>query len=172
MVLYAAGRLDEALPLFERALDSVSEGRPIAGPYSLEWTMWLAQARRRAGDEEAAQAAVQIVRKDHAARRAAGRKNQQLDQTKAMIAGFEHDPDGVIAALKSAIQLGLRKTEIFDDPLFEDMRDDPRLIKLRQELDDILAVEHEKVLQLICFNNPAPDDWQPLPETCEGVVEL
>jgi hypothetical protein len=32
-------------------------------------------------------------------------------------------------------------------------------------------VEHDKVLQLICFNNPTPDNWQPLPETCEGVAE-
>jgi hypothetical protein len=35
----------------------------------------------------------------------------------------------------------------------------------------MLAEEHSKVLQLICFNNPVPDDWQPMPETCEGVVE-
>ena len=29
--------------------------------------------------------------------------------------------------------------------------------------------EHDKVLQLICFNNPVPDDRRPLPETCDGV---
>jgi hypothetical protein len=28
-----------------------------------------------------------------------------------------------------------------------------------------------KVLQLICFNNPVVNEWQPLPETCEEVVE-
>ena len=42
---------------------------------------------------------------------------------------------------------------------------------VQKKLDEILAAEHEKVLQLICFNNPVPDDWRPLPETCEGVVE-
>ena len=31
--------------------------------------------------------------------------------------------------------------------------------------------ERDKILQLICFNNPVPDDWQPLPETCEGVEQ-
>jgi hypothetical protein len=46
-----------------------------------------------------------------------------------------------------------------------------RFVALQNELDAILAVEHDKVLQLICFNNPVPGDWQPLPETCEGVVE-
>jgi hypothetical protein len=37
--------------------------------------------------------------------------------------------------------------------------------------DGMLADEHEKVLQLICFSNPVPDQWQPLLETCEGVLE-
>ena len=50
-------------------------------------------------------------------------------------------------------------------------RDEPRFVALQQELDAILAEEHDKVLQLICFNNPVPEDWQPMPETCEGVVE-
>ena len=55
--------------------------------------------------------------------------------------------------------------------MFEDLRDDPLYIALRRELEQILATEREKILQLICFNNPAPDDWQPMPETCEGVEE-
>jgi hypothetical protein len=38
-------------------------------------------------------------------------------------------------------------------------------------MEAIVAEEHEKILQLICFNNPVPDEWQPMPETCEGVQE-
>ena len=88
-----------------------------------------------------------------------------------MIAAFEHDPDRVIATLKSSMRLGLRDPNIFDEPIFEDLRDEPRFTALQREMDALLAEEHDKVLQLICFNNPVPDDWQPLPETCEGVVE-
>jgi hypothetical protein len=88
-----------------------------------------------------------------------------------MLAAFEHNPEGVITALKSAIQLGLREPQVFDDPIYEDLRDEPRFVALQQELDAILAEERDKVLQLICFNNPVPDNWQPLPATCEGVVE-
>jgi hypothetical protein len=58
-----------------------------------------------------------------------------------------------------------------DELGFEKMADDPQFIAVRNELDDIMVNEHKKVLQLICFNNPVPEDWQPLPETCEGVVE-
>ena len=171
IVLYLAGRIDEALPLYERLVDFVPEGRPIPGYMPVVMTMRLALARRKAGDEDGAQVAAQIARQDYLARRAAGRKNNIQDWAEAMIAAFEHNPDGVIAALKSAIQRGQRIRGWFDDPIFEDLRDEPRFVALQQELDAILSAEHDKVLQLICFNNPTPDNWQPLPETCEGVEE-
>jgi tetratricopeptide (TPR) repeat protein len=170
-VLYYPGRIDEALPLYERLFESAPEGRPIPGYASLPLTMRLAFARRQAGDEDGAQAIAEIVRQDHAARRAAGEKNQLQDQAEAMIAAFEHDPDRAIAALKLAIQRGLRGLIFLDEPIFEDVRNEPRFVALRQELVAILDAEHERVLQLICFNNPVPDDWQPMPETCDGVAE-
>jgi tetratricopeptide (TPR) repeat protein len=176
-VLYEAGRIAEALPLFERLRDFVPEGRPIEPGYYLDiwhWhsTMRLALARRIEGDEEGAQAAVQIVRQDLAAfSRVPGRKTKDEYLFEAMIAAFEHNPDDVIAALKSAIQLGLRDPRLFDDLIFEDLWHEPRFVALQQELDALLAVEHDKVLQLICFNNPVPDYCHPLPETCEGVEE-
>ena len=169
--LYTAGRVDAALPLYERLLDFAPEGRPISGRLGLMETIRLALARRQAGDEEGAQAVAQLARQDHAARRAAGRKESLQDLAEAMIAAFEHDPDRVIAALKSSMRLGLRSPNIFAEPIFEDLRDEPRFTALQREMDALLAEEHDKVLQLICFNNPVPDDWQPLPETCEGVVE-
>jgi hypothetical protein len=101
----------------------------------------------------------------------AGRKNQYEHRTEAMLAAFENSPEGVITGLESALQLGLRDPQVFDDPLFEALRDEPRFVGLRQELDAILSTEHDKVLQLICFNNPTPDNWRPLPETCEGVEQ-
>jgi tetratricopeptide (TPR) repeat protein len=174
--LYIAGRIDEALPHYERLLEFVPEGRPISGLVrqarsSNETMMRLALARRKTGDEDGAQAAARISRQDHAALGAAGAMNQFQHRTEAMIAAFENDPDRVIAALKSAVQRGLRDSQVFDDPIFEDLWNEPRFVALQKELDTILAAEHDKVLQLICFNNPVPGDWQPMPETCEGVVE-
>ena len=87
-------------------------------------------------------------------------------------AAFENNPGRVIAALKSAMQHGLRDPRLFGDPIFDDLWDEPRFVALEQELDGPLAAEHDKVLQLICFNNPAPAGWQPMAETCEGTVKI
>jgi tetratricopeptide (TPR) repeat protein len=164
LVLYYAGRLDEALPLYERALALAPEGRlqPV-------YMMQLGLTRRKAGDEEGAQTAAQLAMQDHAAARAGGQNYHMLE---ALIAAFEHNPDRAFAALQSAIQNGLRWAMFFDDPIFEDLRDNQRFVALRHELDAILAEEHSKILQLICFNNPVPDEWQPMPETCEGAVHV
>ncbi len=172
ILLDGAGRVDEALPLLEYALDEVPEGRPIlVGHLDHYVTLLLAKARRFAGDEVGAQAAAEIVRRDHAARSAAGREHPNHDIAGALIAAFDRDTEGAIAALRSAVRRGLRDRSVFDDSFFDEVREDPDFAALEAELDAILAEEREKVLQLICFNNPVPDDWRPLPETCEGVVQ-
>jgi hypothetical protein len=166
-----AGRFDEALPLLERALDISPDGRPISWRLDHLITMALADIRRRSGDEVGAEAVAAIVREDYAVRVAAGLEHENLDFWGALIAAFDRDHDAAIDRLRSSIRRGMRDKIIFESPQFEELRDDPRFIAVRQELDEILAEEREKVLQLICFNNPVPDDWRPLPETCEGVVE-
>jgi TolB-like protein/Tfp pilus assembly protein PilF len=171
-MLYLAGRVDEALPLYEQVLEFAPKGRPISTPMSDVRMIWLALTRRKAGDEEGAQAAIEIVKQDQVVLRAAGRINQEQLQTEAMIAAFEHDAGRVITAMELAIELGLRNPQVFDDPIFDNLRDDLLFVGLQQELDAILADEHKQVLQLICFNNPAPNEWQPMPETCEGVDKL
>jgi TolB-like protein/tetratricopeptide (TPR) repeat protein len=175
-VLYTAGRLAEALPVYESLWDFVPEGQPIPGVQWMdispnEMTMRLAYAHRMTNNKQHAQAAVKIVRQNHLARLASGRNNQHSHRTAAMLSALEQDTDGATAALASALQFGLRDPSFLDDPVFSQLRNEPRFIALQQELDAILVREHAKVLQLICFNNPTSDAWQPLRETCEGVEE-
>jgi hypothetical protein len=89
-----------------------------------------------------------------------------------MLAAFDNDIERVIESLKKAIKLGLRDQNLhFSTSSFVRLRGEPRFVALLAEMDKLIAEEHKTVLQLICFNNPAPEEWQPLPETCEGVVE-
>ena len=44
-------------------------------------------------------------------------------------------------------------------------------IAVQVEPDIFLGAEREKTLQMMCFNNPVPDEWQPLPETWERVTQ-
>ena len=170
--LVQAGRYREALPPLERALAKAPEGRPIAHEQGTRATIWLAEARQQMGDESGAQLAAGIARQDLAAQRAAGRDYVELWLTEAMLAAFDNDIDVVITLLQKAIDLGLRdRTLHFSAASFGGLQDEPRFVALEAELDAILTTERDKVLQLICFNNPVPEDWQPMLETCEGVVE-
>ena len=51
----------------------------------------------------------------------------------------------------------------------EALRDSQEFLTLKLKLDENLAKEHEKALQMMCYNNPVPEAWQPLPGTCMGV---
>ena len=170
-VLYRARRLEEALPLYERALALAPKGRTVQGGFGPYFTIQLALIRRKAGNEESAQEAARIARQGHASRHAAGEIGAMQDMLESLIAAFDHEPDRAIAALSSGLQGGLRWPLFLEDIMFDELRQDQRFVALRDELHAILAVEHEKILQLICFNNPVPDDWQPMPETCKGVDE-
>jgi tetratricopeptide (TPR) repeat protein len=170
-VLYRAGRFDEARALYERALELSPAKRPIrVSDWEPYYMIQLAVARRKTGDEKGALEAAGTIR-ERVARQVAEGSYQRYDLNAAMLAAFDNEPVGAIAALKSAVRRGLSWKVFLDDPVFEDLQDEPGFVAVRQELDENLAREHEKILQLICFDNPVPDEWQPLPETCEGVVE-
>ena len=89
----------------------------------------------------------------------------------AMVAAIEGDREKVLASLSAAIDAGLREDFMFREPAMAPYIEDPDFQALTTRLDAILEEARRNTLQLICFNNPASEVWQPLPETCEGVEE-
>ncbi len=178
--LYGSGRIEEAAELYERlymptpdapmTFDAAKSG-PLQEPIPVIRLMRLAQGRRMSGDETGARAAAEFARRGHEILLDAGHRNQNRFTAEAMLAAFEGRKADAIAALQSAIQYGLRVPAGLDDPIFDVIRDEPGFADLEKELDAIIAAEHAEVLQLVCFNNPVPDHWRPLPETCEGVIQ-
>jgi len=169
---YMVRSFDKASAIYERALERAPVGRPISGNMPVIKTMRLAYVRRIRGDEAGAQEMAAIARDEYAKMYAAGKRNGDIYTSAGMIAAFDNKSQRAIAALRTGVRdSSIRYRFAFDNPIFDALRDELGFIEVRKELDDIIAVEHEKVLQLICFNNPSPNVWRPLPETCEGVVE-
>ena len=162
-------RFEEAVDYYERILAMTPEGKPIGQWWNLTVTMNFAVARGALGDEQGAQEIAGIVQKDIDARRAAGEVNMELALAEAMLAAFNNDRELAISALRSAVQHGLPFLVYVDGPVFDVLRDNPEFISLRNQILALRTAEHDKSLQLICFNNPVPDEWQPLKETCKGV---
>jgi hypothetical protein len=169
---YFARRFKKALPLYERLLAETPPGQLTGRIYPLISTLRFAFTRRISGDEAGAQEVADIVREVYAKQHAEGKRGFQHSVAAAMIAILDDDPERAIEELRTGIRdHGLRVDLYFDEPIFDAIRNELGFIDVRKELDTIIAIEHEKVLQLICFNNPVPNEWRPLPETCEGVVE-
>jgi hypothetical protein len=101
----------------------------------------------------------------------AGYKDQFIARGQAMIAAFDRDRDTAIAAIEKAIDRGMRDPGFLRDPIFDEMRDDPRFLASVQKIAADLAKQRGDVLQLICFHNPVPHAWRPLPKTCAGVKQ-
>jgi hypothetical protein len=146
-------------------------GRPIIDVFSSshEPTVRMALGRRQAGDMAGAEAVIRLVQRDFEAQRRAGFFSQYMSRAEAMIAALEGDPESAISLIRDALDRGLTERLFFIEPAFENLREDAEFLALKDELERRLLQEHERVLQLICFENPVPDAWQPLPETCEGV---
>ena len=166
--LYMAGRLEEARPYYERLRDFQPAGRPINN-FGISM-MRLAFARRNSGEEESAQEAARITRSDYDLLVDAGNNDPNLIHSRMMMEAFDRDFDGAIASMEAAYERGMRNPVIYSDPIFGEIWDDPRFVAQLQKMDTDLARQHEEVLQVLCINNPVPDAWRPLPETCAGVT--
>jgi hypothetical protein len=79
----------------------------------------------------------------------------------------EDDADGALTALRTAMDMGWRDPLVLREPCLQKLGGDPRFAALKSELEQLIAADHAKVLQLICHDNPIPTVWQPRKETCQ-----
>jgi TolB-like protein len=89
-------------------------------------------------------------------------------QIKAEIALLRGDWDGYVNLMQSAIDSTMVRGVIFGHPMLAPHRDKPEFKQLQERLQAIHDREHREILQLVCTENPIPDSWQPLPETCKS----
>ena len=168
--LHLSGEIEQAQILYEEMLSQLA-GRPVYYPMyaTLEPTARAAFGRLNSGDAKGADELVKLAmqwQREHA--RAELRGNGYY-RAGAILAGLEGDQATALLNLENAISSGLRDRSVFSEPALQAFRDVPQFHELEARLEAILASEREKALQMICFNNPVADAWQPLASTCEGV---
>ena len=169
-LLHLSGDIESAQVFFEEMLRD-QDGRPIRDNFngSLEQTLLAAFGRIKRGHSDGAKLLIEQIRIDQVKAREAGSADATIGRVDAMLAALDSDRDGVIAGIRFAQEKGMRDPLFFNTPVFEFVQNDTEFLKLKQDTQNKLKIERDKALQLVCFNNPIPDTWQPLPETCAGV---
>jgi TolB-like protein len=172
-VLHVSGDLAAAQEYYERLLLAYD------GYLIIDWfntsaipTARAAYGRLAAGDDEGAAELIGLLTREMNLREQAGVRDNYMFITAAMVAAMDGNGEQVIANLQTAIETGLRHRIILHEPTLAAYRNDPEFQRLAALLDAMVAEEHNKTLQLICFDNPAPNVWQPLAKTCADVEKL
>jgi tetratricopeptide (TPR) repeat protein len=169
--LHLSGDIEQAQILYEERLASHPD-LPIIDTSSETnaATARAALGRLRAGDEAGARKLIELTTDDLRQRNRAGFVHGEYYRSAAIIAALEGDDILALENIEKAIERGPRDPSLFSEPAFDALRDSQEFQALESRLDSILAAQRAEALQMMCFNNPVPDAWQPLPETCEGVA--
>jgi tetratricopeptide (TPR) repeat protein len=171
--LHLADDVDQAQTLYEELL-SVRPGVAIIdqNSESVAPTARAALGRLRAGDEEGSRELIELAREDLRQRSAAEFIHGEFYRAAAIVSMLDEDHEGALENLERAIERGPRDPSLFSEPAFAPLLQSQKFKALESRLESILAGQRVNALQAICFDNPVAGEWQPLPETCAGVVRL
>lgn len=132
-------------------------------------TVRMAYGYIRAGDDNAAQTVIANYRNDMQKRLDAGVTYFSDLMAEALACSIEQDEACTFEYLRKAMADGARSDRFFNEPGFQRLKDHPEFLSLKAGMHHLVMQEQAKIVQLVCFNNPIPDIWQPLSETCSGV---
>jgi TolB-like protein/Tfp pilus assembly protein PilF len=125
---------------------------------------------RQLGDEAAAMETISLHRVDLAKREEIGQIFFPEHLAEAMARAMEGEDEAAFESIRTAIGLGLREVSFFREPSLQSLAGHPEFSALQSEVKGLADKEHMEVLQLICLENPIPETWQPMKETCAGVT--
>ncbi len=168
--LHLSGAVSEAQPIYEDLMiaqpdvvlsDQINENNVPAAR--------AAYGRLAAGDADGAERLADLVTQDLEERRRAWLIHGGNYRSAAIIAMVRGDPEGALELLGQAVQTGPLDPTLFSEPAFAGLHESSLFRELESEYQNVFAEERAKTLQILCYDNPAPDVWPPLPETCAGV---
>jgi len=170
-VLYLQADYDEMLRRF-RAMQLDTPGqREMFSIFYARNLMRLGWIMRGKGEQQAAQELFARADADIEARLAASGSDtgDRAAYDSALRAALDGDDDGALSYLQASIDAGNRNLRSFDEPIFAPLRDNGRLQALEAKMRAYVDAERAITFEMICRNNPIPESWQPLPETCQAL---
>jgi TolB-like protein/Tfp pilus assembly protein PilF len=173
MPLASAGDYVRARPILEEWWQR-SDGR--ISHYSLFQSghaAALIAAYREAGEDGEARELLAALRDDVRRLREAGEIRSYLshsvDYEEGLAAYLSGERESGLALIAKAAEDGffILPNEAYLQVLY----DDPGFAPIRESQEARQAREREKFLAIVCDDNPYAEVWQPMPETCQGVVK-
>jgi TolB-like protein len=170
IILAHAGINEEARPYLERFWQQ------IGGEFARDdfYTSYVAEAlytmRRDAGDEEGAQEILDALWRNIMRHREAGivvtqQPYYSIDYQEGIAAYLSGDRARSLELISKASADGF---DIFPVSPFQEARyQRPEFAAVLERQAVRKAREAEKLLKVVCYDNPSPDIWQPTDETCE-----
>lgn len=165
--IYHQGRYQEAVDLWQQALIPTKFGDAVYSNAGNGATAQLVYGLQQLEQYEAALAQLQVLRSLEANLGEAGGTNDRwwyFGQT--LLAALENDKQAALEALQTADSKGIDSLNALDEPILDAIRDEPAFEIVRQNVATRAMANREKILTLICQNNPVPDHWRPLEATC------
>ncbi|TXS92783.1 hypothetical protein FV139_12475 [Parahaliea maris] len=166
---YYAGDLDAALPLYRQIHEIAAPDLPTSQGYSLHPGLRYAWLLRRTGDESGARQLLTAIEKDLDSREGTPLTLfPSYIKDRIVLTWLNGDEEGALTQMAAATPSQLAPRNELLDPLLAPSQQDPRFVAQLERYDAWASEQREEVLTLICENNPIPDSWLPLPETCQG----
>jgi len=167
---FMAGDYDRSLGLYLELQDQAYDGLVLSGDNGLvshARMVWLLAQRQ---EMDQARNAAALLTDRVQTRRELGVDAEWEPIAEAVMAMAFANEEQALAQLRQSLELGLRDTSFFEEPAFEPLAANPEFLSIRAQVQQELDREHAEMLQLMCFNNPVPNSWQPLEATCRGVT--
>ncbi|MDP5071167.1 MAG: hypothetical protein NWQ45_09730, partial [Congregibacter sp.] len=165
--IYYQGRFAEAVELWQQAMVPTTYGEVVYANGGKSATAQLVYALQQLDQQEAAADQLKILEDLEANSGEAGfNTNRWWFFGQTMLAALEKDKDAALKALQTADSKGFASLSWLDEPILNVIRDEPAFEIIRQNVATRAMANREKVLTLICENNPVPDHWRPLEATC------
>jgi TolB-like protein/Tfp pilus assembly protein PilF len=168
---HLTGRIEDAQRLYLMARDKAPSGVILGGDDGTMSHARLVWGLRQTGQSALATEAAADMREDIRKLAQAGIESDWDLAALAMVSNAEGDEATALELLRRSFERGLRDLRVFDEPAMASLAANPEALSIRAEIKQELDREHAEMLQLICFRNPIPETWQPLRQTCTGVIK-